>query len=138
MIWIIIGVIVISLIVFGSKFNKDNEDLKGQTLYNKFKIIVEILNNVAFNGEGEIYELHKRSFNLGTKTHNQLINFDYGGGNLTITWKYKYFQKEVVNKKFFPNVRNLSIFEQERIEQLMIFRMDKIVNDHKNDVFENN
>lgn len=134
MIWIIIAVVIISLIVFASKFNKDNEDLNNQTLYEKFKITTDTLNNFAFGGEGQIYELHKRSFNLGAKGHNQLINFDYGGGNLTIVWKYKYFQKEVVNKKFFPNVRNLSVFEQEKIALLMIERMNKIVENHKNQV----
>lgn len=134
MIWIIIGVVVVSLIAFGSQYSKDSSELNNQALHNKFKFLVETLNNAAFNGEGRINELHKRSFNLGAIGHNQLINFEYGGGNLTIAWKYKYFQKEVVNKKFFPNVRNLSIFEQERIGELMISRMEKIVNDHKNDV----
>jgi hypothetical protein len=134
MIWIIIAIVLISLIVFAGKFNKDNEDLNGQTLYEKFKIVTDILNDYAFDGVGQINELHKRSFNLGAKGSNQLVNFDYGGGNLTLTWKYKYFQKEVINKKFFPDVRNLSIFEQERIAGLMIDRMSKKIENHKNQV----
>ncbi len=134
MIWIIVVAVVISLIVFTTKFNKDNQDLNGQSLYDKFKIVTDTLNNYAFNGEAQVYEIDKRNFNLGAKAYNQLINFEYGAGSLTIIWKYKYFQKEVVNKKFFSNVRNLSVFEQEKIARVMIERMNIIVENHKNDV----
>ncbi|MBF2707197.1 hypothetical protein [Flavobacterium soyangense] len=137
MIWIIIGIVVISLVVHGFKFNKDNEDLNGRPLHAKFKFILEILNSEIFDGEGEVYELHKRSFNLGATGQNQMINFEYGAGNLTITWKFKYLQKEIINKKVFLDVRNLSVFEQEKIAQTMMERMVKIVNDHKNEVHSN-
>ncbi|MFT7250483.1 MAG: hypothetical protein ACI9FW_000194 [Flavobacterium sp.] len=134
MVWIIVGILAIGLIVHGFSFNKDNEDLDQHALHEKFKFVVRILNAEVFEGEGEIYELHKRSFNLGATGKNQLVNFEYGAGNLTITWKYKYLQKEVVNKKVFLDARNLSIFEQEKIARIMIERMIIIVDEHKNNV----
>lgn len=134
MIWIILGVVVISLILFAGKFNKDTNDLEHEKLHEKFEYIVENLNQYAFNGEGQVYEINMRTFNLGATESNQMITFEYGAGGLTIIWKYKYYQKEVVDKKYFPKVRNLSIFEQEKISQLMIMRMEKIVEQHKSEV----
>jgi len=136
MIWIILGVVVISLILFTGKFNKDSNDLEHKKLHEKFEYIVTNLNQYAFNGEGEVYEINMRTFNLGATGSNQMITFEYGGGGLTIIWKYKYYQKEVVDKKYFPNVRNLSVFEQEKISQLMIMRMEKVIAQHKDDVME--
>ena len=41
---------------------------------------------------------------------NQMIEFLYSQGVLAITWKYKYYQKELIHKRSFLNVRNLSLF----------------------------
>lgn len=137
MVWFIVGVIAFGLIVHGFKFNKDNEDLDNQALHEKFRFIVQIFNKEIFDSQAEVFELHKRSFNLGVTGSNQMINFEYGAGNLTIIWKYKYLQKEVINKKVFLDVRNLSVFEQEKIAQTMMERMLVIVNEHKDKVHSN-
>jgi hypothetical protein len=135
MIWVIvIGIIVFILFRFLTDLNKDNYDLQGQSLAEKFKFTVESLNDAAYNGQGSVTTLDKRSFNLYEYGSNQIIHFVYGTGHLTITWKYKYFQKEVVHEKQFNDVRNLSLFEQQKIAKIMIKEMAVVIANHQNNV----
>jgi len=136
MIWVIIIAAIIGIILFRffSDLNKDNYDIENQNLSEKFSIIVSILNESAFDGYGTITILNKRSFNLYQDGKNQIVSFYYSTGHLTITWKYKYFQKEIVHEHQFNDVRNLSIFEQQNIAKQMIAEMNLIVDKHKKDV----
>ena len=134
MIWTIIGVIVAYFLI---KFlmSLNNDDLTDQSLSEKFAIIVNMINKVGFNGNAEIITIDKREFYLFKEGHNQQVLFMYSTGSLTITWKYKYFQKEIVHEKHFDNVRNLSIFEQTSRANQMINEMELVVSKHKNDIF---
>ena len=135
MIWVVvIGIVGFILIRFFSDLNKDNADLQGQSLTEKFAVIVSSINEAAFGGMGKVITLDKRSFNLYQDGQNQIINFQYGTGHLTITWKYKYFQKEIVHEKQYNDVRNLSLFEQQKIADNMISEMEQVVENHKNNV----
>jgi len=61
MIWaIVIGIVGYSLIRFFIALSKDHDDLQGQTLDQKFGIIVNLINQVAFNGLGSVTTLNKR------------------------------------------------------------------------------
>jgi hypothetical protein len=136
MIWVIIIAVIIGIILFRffSDLNKDNFDIENQNLSEKFSIIVSILNESAFAGYGTVTILDKRSFNLYENGKNQIVSFYYSTGHLTITWKYKYFQKEIVHEHQFNDVRNLSIFEQQNIAKQMIAEMNLIIDKHKKDV----
>lgn len=135
MIWTIVIVIIgYILIRFFISLSKDNDDLQGRTLDDKFNVIVNMINDAAFNGRGSVTTLDKREFNLYEEGQNQIIKFQYSTGHLTITWKYKYFQKEVVHKRQFNDVRNLSLFEQQKIGEQMIKEMAIVVERHKNNV----
>ena len=135
MIWIIVIVIVgFILIRFFISLSQDNYDLQGRTLDDKFNVIVNMINEAAFGGRGSVTTLDKREFNLYEEGQNQIIKFHYSTGHLTITWKYKYFQKEVVHKRQFNYVRNLSIFDQQKIGEQMIKEMAITVERHKNNV----
>jgi len=131
MIWIVIFVIFgFILFKFLSDVNKDNSDL-AEGLANKFKYVVQEINNAAFSGEGDIQFNDRRQFNLYKQHSNQIVFFQYGTGILTITWRYKYFQKEVVHEKNFYNVRNLSVFEQQNIAYQMISEMASVIESHQ-------
>lgn len=135
MFWTIVLVIIgYTLIRFFFDLNKDNYELQDQPLSDKFGVIVNSINDVAFTGKGLTSPLNKRAFNLYENGQNQIILFRYSTGHLTIMWKYKYFQKEIVHERTFNNVRNLSIFEQQRIADQMIFEMAQVVENHKNNV----
>ncbi|MDC1188609.1 hypothetical protein N8089_02335 [Flavobacteriales bacterium] len=137
MIWtfviIVVGIIAVKFFI---SFNKDNDDLQGKKLDEKFGVIVNMINEAAFDGQGSITTFSKREFNLYRNGENQIINFSYGTGHLTINWKYKYFQKEIVHEKQFTDVRNLSLFEQEKIGRQIISEMTIIVEKHKNNVLD--
>jgi len=135
MIWIFVaGIVLFILFSFFKDASKDKDDLRNTSLKEKFNVIVNTLNNEAFNGNGSVTNLDKRSFNLYEQGKNQIIQFQYGTGHLTLTWKYKYFQKEIVHEKTYTNVRNLSLFEQKKIADDMINQMRNVVEKHKIDV----
>jgi len=135
MIWaIIIAVVVFVLFKFSSALNKDNGDLAGQSLSEKFSFVVNILNDNAYGGEGKVTTIDKRRFNLYQENSNQIIQFQYSTGSLTICWKYKYYQKEIIHEKTFDEVRNLSLFEQEKIANILIREMKQVIAYHKTDV----
>ena len=56
MIWIIaIAIIGFIAFKFFSDFNKDKEDLERTTLDKKFKVIIDLINETAFNGRAKNY-----------------------------------------------------------------------------------
>ncbi len=130
----VIIVVVFVLLRFFMSLNQDSEDLQGKTLAEKFNVVANMINEADFNGTGSVTELDKREFNLYEDGQNQIIKFHYSSGHLTITWKYKYYQKEIVHEKQFDNVRNISLFDQQKIAQQMISEMTVVVQRHKNDV----
>lgn len=135
MIWIIlISIIGYILFRFLYALGKDDKELQGRTLDDKFYHIVDELNDFAFEGNGNISYLDKREFNLYEIGQNQIINFLYSTGHLTITWKYKYFKREVTFERQFDNVRNINIIEQQMIVDEMINEMKRVVENHKTKV----
>jgi len=134
MIWFVVILGAFILMRFFLALSKDNDDLQGQSVHKKFAVIVHMLNEAAYDGRGMVRTLTKREFNLYEEGENQIIKFQYSTGHLTIIWKYKYFQQEVVHQKQFDNVRNLSIFQQQRIGDLMVSEMEMIVLNHKHRV----
>jgi hypothetical protein len=136
-VWVIvIGIAVFILYKFFSALNKDNYDLQSQTLSEKFRIAANLINQSAFSGKGTVTPLDKRSFNIYKDGESQIINFTYGTGHLTITWKYKYFQKEVIHTKQFNEVRNISVFTQQKIAETMISEMNGIKLRHQKSVMQ--
>jgi len=134
---IFLGIIILIIVVkFTTEYDKDKTDLQFQPIQEKFRVIVNMINETAFNGTGSVTKIDTRSINLYKAGENQIINFMYSTGHLTITWRYKYFQKEVVHEKLFSNVRNLSLFEQEKIASVMINEMSQVVEKHKVEVLE--
>ncbi len=134
MVALIVIVLIVIIIMFVSSLNKDKQDLNGISLSEKFEIIVSILNEAAYNGNGRVTKTSDRQFNLYQEGQNQIIQFHYSSGHLTIFWKYKFFQKEIVHERQFNDCRNLSIFEQQKIAEQMIREMEEIILKHQSDV----
>ena len=137
MIWTIIIIVVAGIIIkFLIDLNKDNYDLQGGTISDKFKLLIHILNDAAFGGHGQISITDKRRCNLYKEGSNQIIILNYGTGILTITWRYKYFHKEVVHEKQFNDVRNISSFDQQKIANQMVMEMNHIIENHQKSVLK--
>ena len=132
MIWtIILAIVSYFFLRFFISLSKDKDDLSNQTLEEKFAGIISLINNEAYDGHGSVSKLNEREINLYNEEANQIIKFEYSTVSLTITWKYKYFQKEVVHKRQYDQVRNLSLFEQMNIGNSIIEEMRKVINDHQ-------
>ena len=133
----ILGIIGYIIISFLMDLKKDDYDLQETTVAEKFKFIVRKLNEVVYHGEGKVTVLDARTFNLYAQGSNQIIQFFYATGSLTITWKYKYLQKEVVHERNVNDARNLSVLSQERIAENLIKEMGEVVRKHQIDVLIN-
>ncbi|HEX8575807.1 MAG TPA: hypothetical protein VF677_05895 [Flavobacterium sp.] len=138
MIWAIVIVAVLYILIkFFIALSKDKDDLQGQTLDKKFNVITNMINEYVYQGKGVIERLDNREFNLYEIGSNQLIKFQYSTGQLTIDWRYKYFQKEIVHSKRYENVRNLSLFEQEKIAKNFLKNGVYKIEEHKMNVIDN-
>lgn len=141
---IIILVIVLifsALIVpFARQLVKDKVELKQTPINKKFELLVSIINDTLLEGRGEItlFDDDPRLMNLmSDDRRNLLIQFYYSTGNLTITLNYKYFQKELVHKEVYPNVRNITIFGQKDIANSFIEVCNKKILEHQQKVSYN-
>jgi hypothetical protein len=112
----------------------DKQTLKETSIQDKFRIIINKVNSEAFAGRGSITKIDWQSFMLGQIESNQIITFIYSHRNLSIEWKYKYFQKEMNFNRSFSNVDNLSLFGQEKIAQNLITEFNRAIENHKNEV----
>lgn len=134
LIYIIISIVIWIIVMFIIDYRSDNNDLKSQTLEEKFGLVVSLLNAEAYNGQGYVTKEDKRNFNLYKDGANQIIWFAYSTGHLTITWRYKFFQIEVVHKKTFNNVRDVNSAGQQKMAEIMISEMSIVIENHKKKV----
>lgn len=139
MIWIVIVAVIVFAVfkilsAFKKDLKKDSLDLNGIELSEKFSVIVDMLNEVAFHNKGIIIKVDNKEFKLYGDGQNKIIYFLYGAGHLTITWKHKYLQKEVVYKKALHNARNISIEEQEKFCKDLVIEMSEVIKNHQNKV----
>lgn len=135
---IIIGFYGYILFLFLKNLIQDNYDLRSKTLSEKFFVIVDELNYFAFEGRGKVLNIDKRSFSLYEIDTNRLIQFQYKRGHLTIVWKYKCLQKEVVHEKTFRNVRNISTIQQEKMAKDFIREISVVTEKHIENVLAGN
>lgn len=111
MIYILIIAAVI-IVAFLLSLSKDKTDLQGKKASEKFKVLVNDFNLKIYNGEGKIGDISNRAFNLYKESSNEILQFHYSTGSLSVKWSFKYFQKELVKEFTLDKARNLSSFEQ--------------------------
>lgn len=132
---LIILLILSALIVpFTRQLVKDKIELKETPINKKFELLVSIINDTMLGGLGEItlFENNPRMMNLMSESQrNMLIQFYYSTGNLTIILNYKYFQKELVHKELYSNVRNITIFRQKDIANSFIEIAFRKIREHQ-------
>jgi hypothetical protein len=135
MIWtIVIGAIIYGIYRFANGIRKDVHDLHEKPVSDKFFIIVNNINEVAFDGNGVVTPINYSEFNLYKEGSNQIIQFSYSLGGLVITWIYKYAQREVVHTEIFVNVRNISLSEQEMMANKFIRDAQAVIRDHRHQI----
>ncbi len=135
MIWyIIIGIIAFTLFRFFQDYNKSSKNLEGIILSKKLGTLVQELNDAAFSGTGEVIDIDKREFQIYQDNANQIIQFVYGADDLTIIWRYKYFQKEVVHERTFYDVLKWTEDNQKQVAEGFIKEMAQVIEKHQSNI----
>lgn len=132
-----LGAISYWLIPFIKELFNDSQELKGTELSEKFSTLVGVLNEWTYKGYGTVRKIDKQQFNLYKEHSCQIINFFYATGFLTITWRFKYWQQEVVYKKDLKNARDVTEEEQIRFAKLIIREFADTVEIHKRKIDNN-
>lgn len=115
---LILLVLALLTVSFTHNLVKDILELKKQPLEKKFEVIIQCVNEGLLDGGGQIvtFENDKRQVNLfNSQTPNKIIHFIYGTGNLSIIFKYKFFQVEMNCEELYKGVREISLMEQQNI-----------------------
>jgi hypothetical protein len=108
------AILVIAYLIFSffKGVANDAKDLQGIELKDKFAAIVQTLDDNAFGGMADINVVDKLNFNLHRDSQSQIIKFYYESGALTVQWKYKFIQQEVICEKKLRNASQASVMEQ--------------------------
>ena len=134
---LIIFVLALIFVPFTRQLVKDKEELSRNPINKKFEILVGVINDIMLDGKGEItlFDDDPRLMNLmSDDKRNMLIQFYYSTGNLSITLKYKFLQKELVYEKQFSGLRNLSAFMQRDIANEFIEICGRKIAEHQQNV----
>lgn len=133
----VIFVLALIFVPFTRQLVKDKEELSRNPINKKFEILVGVINDIMLDGKGEVtlFDDDPRLMNLMSDDRsNMLIQFYYSTGNLTITLKYKFLQKELVYEKQFSGLRNLSAFMQRDIANEFIEICGRKIAEHQQNV----
>ena len=134
---LVIFVLALIFVPFTRQLVKDKEELSRNPINKKFEILVGVINDIMLDGKGEItlFDDDPRLMNLmSDDKSNMLIQFYYSTGNLSITLKYKFLQKELVYEKQFSGLRNLSAFMQRDIANEFIEICGRKIAEHQQNV----
>ena len=134
---LVIFVLALIFVPFTRQLVKDKEELSRNPINKKFEILVGVINDVVLDGKGEVtlFDDDPRLMNLmSDDKRNMLIQFYYSTGNLSITLKYKFLQKELVYEKQFSGLRNLSAFMQRDIANEFIEICGRKIAEHQQNV----
>ena len=115
---LIVLVLALIFVAFTHNLVRDLVELERQPLGEKFETVVQNVNAGLLGGGGELvtFPNDKRHINLfNDNCPNQIVNFYYSTGNLSITYKYKYYQQEMVYERLFKGVRNINIYNQKAL-----------------------
>jgi len=121
MIWIIVIIVIVFIIgKFIGSLDADKKELNKEPLEQKFKILVGQINNRLYNNKGKVTVIDNRSFNLYEEGTNQIVQFFYSSGNLSLTWRWKRLVNETICNKNFSNVRDAGEQKQQQIFQTFV------------------
>jgi hypothetical protein len=134
---LVIFVLALLVLPFMRQVAKDKIELSQTSLRQKFEVLFVGINAGLMEGKGEVitFEDDPRAVNMFDKNlPNMLIQFYYSTANLAITLNYKCFQKELVFKKDYPDLRNITVFQQKDIANDFVFEASKKINEHRQHV----
>lgn len=112
---IVIILLLVIIVPFVRQLLMDKRDLRNFPIEERFKTIMNVVNNELFEGKAELtlFDDDPRLANMMNKDRpSMLVQFYYSTGNLTVTLNHMCFRHGLVWKKLFSNARNWSEFNQ--------------------------
>lgn len=131
---LVVCVFLFLVMPFMKALLKDKRELRERPLSDRFSVFYEIVNLHLMAGQGKLIPVEgdPRSLNLYAERHpNMLIQTYYSTGSLTVRFKYKYFQKELVKEENFYEVCDADIFTQERMANQFVTKMQIAMHAHQ-------
>jgi hypothetical protein len=128
---VLIAFAVSYVVLFVVESFRDKQELKQGGLPEKFSTLINFLNDWTYQGNGTIHKIDNYLFNLYKENSCQIIHFFYTADILSITWKFKYYQQEVVYKRDMRNARNTTDEQQAEFAKLIISEFAAKVEAHK-------
>lgn len=128
---IILGIFLAYQVVKFFIYNKKNTDKDGQILSDKslqqvLSILIEELNQYAYNGQGTVTNLSHNSLKLYKQDNAQVILFSLLGGVVSIEWRLKTMGREFILTMDLNNIKEITDDGQRKSAQSItkMFKVD--------------
>ena len=137
--WItILSIICLVLYLVYRAIRRDRNDLKQKSMFDRFYIIINAINNEAFEGKGQVGMTEDNIVTIYKDKAKQSIHLKYMLSDLHIVWFYKYHSKEitiaeVIRKNEIPN-----IFMQKAVISMIIQKVRTKKKIHRDKVHQKN
>lgn len=129
--WYVIGAIVIYVLYkFVVAANDDNNDVRDNPLHQRYSHFFGRLNDAAFDGTASLNQKAPHIYTLYKENSNQIIIFKYAMGSMDVKWMYKYYQKELIHEQTLNNIKNVSVFQQDKMADNVLTAMSPKINQH--------
>ena len=140
MIWWIIILSIICLVLYLVYWLKvrDKKDLEQKSMFDRFYIIINAINNEAFEGEGQVGITKDNIVTVYKDKAKQSIHLKYMLRDLHIIWFYEYHSKQitianVIRKEEIPN-----LFMQKAVISVIIQKVRAKKKTHREKLDQNN
>ena len=140
MIWWIIILLIICLVLYLVYWLRvrDRKDLEQKSMFDRFYIIINAINDEAFEGKGKVGITRDNIVTIYKDNAKQSIHLKYMLSDLHIIWFYKYQDKEItigniIKKNEIPNV-----FMQKAIISVIIQKVRTKKKLHRDKIHQKN
>lgn len=123
-----------NVLKYKSELKKDDTLLENTDLESLLNPLLKKLNEYSFNGKGSLTFHNRKSFDLYDNESNQIIFFQLNTGRIYITWKYKYYQQEMIYKRTLYDLKDATEEGQKESAELIINEFEIKLQKHKNRV----
>jgi uncharacterized protein (DUF433 family) len=119
--YILISVsIVLLVILIVPILKKNNKGKRQENIKTKFSMLIACLNEYCYQGKGYIDKLGKNYISLYKQDSCQKLTFKYELDKLHITWKFKYYQQEMIFEKVLSDLPDVTETWQVEMSKIII------------------
>lgn len=121
-------------IYYKKNIEKDKKVLTDKTLQETLSILIEELNQYAYNGQGIITSLSNESLKLYKQDSAQVILFNLLGGVVSLEWRLKIMGREFIFTMGLNNITEITDEGQRKSAQSIIKMFEKDLESFKDEI----